>query len=570
MDSGRSTASPPANPAPSSKRSVLAHEVRVIATGARPSGNSGERELFTEETTSVLVFENGGVIRLSAAVIPGQLLFLTNRESKREVVAQVTHKRNNRPTSCYVELEFTESSPGFWGVEIPKSTEPSPAPSPENAKHMEIAELVRSAETTSDDPHTPARVPDAQEVERLKNEVEALRKQLESLRETQRAATPPAAPAALNVSPPVIPPAAPANEEPPTIAAPSRPLTKSREDSVSALPKAHPAASAKADVPPVEVPPVTASPKPPSTSKPAVDPKVPLPKPTAQNPEPPSAEEDILPKPALDFDKAAAKAARSRRSAGQGATRVAQGSSGATRRRFLLVALLLVLIGAAWTMNWLPWLPPVKNILPGASSRLGRSPYSASAAPAATPKPSAVLPGKVATTKQTAETSLLPPGSAPRDSQTIDAPPNAAPTPEPAPATSVSKEPESPSSLVEKPSRSASTPKQVFLRSSNKTASAPASATPDASGFLPPKLVRSVRPVVPPQALRDFVTGNVTVDATVDIVGHVKAATALSGPEPLRKTAVAAVKQYRYQPALQNGKPVPAHVQVTIQFWFEP
>jgi periplasmic protein TonB len=565
VDSGRSTASPPANPVPSSKKNVLAHEVRVIATGARPSGDSGERELFTEETTSVLVFENGGVIRLSAAVIPGQLLFLTNQESKREVVAQVTHKRNNRPTSCYVELEFTESSPGFWGVEIPKSTEPSPAPSPENVKHMEIAELVHSADRTSDDPDVPARVPDAQEVERLKNEVEALRKQLESLREAQRAAAPPAVAVASNVSPPVFPQAAPADGEPPSAAAPSSPLTISREDVVSEVP---PAASAKTEVPPVEVPPVTVSPKPLSVSTPVVTVEAPSPKPTVESPESARAEEDILPKPSLDFDKAAAKAARSRHSAGASVTRVAQASSGATRRRFLLVALLLVMIGAAWSMNWLPWLPPMKNILPGASSSLGRGPYSTSAAPAVTPKTSATLPGKVAT-KQPGETSSLPPGSAPRGSQSIGATPNAASTPGPASAISASKERES-SSLVEKPSPSASAPKQILLRSSNKTASASASATPDASGFLPPKLVRSVRPVVPPQALRNFVTGNVTVDATVDSAGHVKAATALSGPETLRKAAVDTVKRYRYQPALQNGKPVPAHVQVIIQFWFEP
>jgi len=46
----------------------------VIATGARPGDSGGQRDLFTEETTTVLVFENGAVIRLSAAVAAGQLL----------------------------------------------------------------------------------------------------------------------------------------------------------------------------------------------------------------------------------------------------------------------------------------------------------------------------------------------------------------------------------------------------------------------------------------------------------------------------------------------------------------
>ena len=31
-----------------------------------------------------------------------------------------------------------------------------------------------------------------------------------------------------------------------------------------------------------------------------------------------------------------------------------------------------------------------------------------------------------------------------------------------------------------------------------------------------------------------------------------------------------ALKQYRYEPATQRGKPVADHITVTIKFWFEP
>jgi len=47
----------------------------VVATGARPGDKAEKRELFTEETETVLVFESGGVIRLSAAVAVGQWFF---------------------------------------------------------------------------------------------------------------------------------------------------------------------------------------------------------------------------------------------------------------------------------------------------------------------------------------------------------------------------------------------------------------------------------------------------------------------------------------------------------------
>src|SRR5215831_10042014 len=85
------------------KSHPIALEVPVVATGARPGDQSDKRELFTEETETVLVLEHGAVIRLSAAVVVGQLVFLTNKQSGKEIVTQVLRKRNFRPTACYVE-----------------------------------------------------------------------------------------------------------------------------------------------------------------------------------------------------------------------------------------------------------------------------------------------------------------------------------------------------------------------------------------------------------------------------------------------------------------------------------
>ena len=105
----------------------VALETTVVATGARPGDSSSKRELFTEETQTVLVFERGAVIRLSAAVADGQLLFLTNKSTGKEVVTQVVRKRSFRPTNCYVDLEFTDPCPGFWGIEFPKAAVTPPA-----------------------------------------------------------------------------------------------------------------------------------------------------------------------------------------------------------------------------------------------------------------------------------------------------------------------------------------------------------------------------------------------------------------------------------------------------------
>ena len=87
---------------------------------------------------------------------------------------------------------------------------------------------------------------------------------------------------------------------------------------------------------------------------------------------------------------------------------------------------------------------------------------------------------------------------------------------------------------------------------------------------MPPKLTKSVRAVASLDALRDFETGNVVIDAVVGTSGEVHFISVLSGPPSLRDAAVESLKQYRYEPAMRQGQPVPAHVTITIHFRFEP
>jgi protein TonB len=126
-DAELSSAAQPANPQASSdprsdaagKPQPVPLEVSVSVNGARTVEGSEKREPFSESTKTVLVFGNGAVIRLQASVAPGQLLFLTNEKTKKEVVCQVVKSKNYRSVSGYVELEFTEAVPGFWGMRFP-------------------------------------------------------------------------------------------------------------------------------------------------------------------------------------------------------------------------------------------------------------------------------------------------------------------------------------------------------------------------------------------------------------------------------------------------------------------
>jgi hypothetical protein len=179
-NSSSQVGTPAAGPRSAAPSNPIAHETEVVATGAHE--NAGKRELFKENTTTALVFPNGGVIRLSVPVASGQLIFLTNQQTRREVVAQVTRKRNNPSAGFYVELEFTEPAPDFWGIAFPEAAaqtlvSPQPPPVATAAGAEVAAEFSQSAEAQPDDLSPDAPAPSADEVHALMEEVEALRAQ---------------------------------------------------------------------------------------------------------------------------------------------------------------------------------------------------------------------------------------------------------------------------------------------------------------------------------------------------------------------------------------------------------
>ena len=492
---------------------AAAREVRVRVTGARVGSVSGERELFSELTTTVLVFEKGGVIRLTAAVAPGQLLFLANDESKREVVAQVIRKRVYRPTECYVEFEFSEPAPGFWGMEFSAAT----ALLPRDANVIAATELISSAETTEDELDEAAR-PDSSEVEALKREVEGLRSQLNQLQtqpepvQAQPAATIANAPSTslANASSPQAP-----RQEVPTYQIEKAPWTE-----------------LSADVAPMEG----------------------EPKPTRVY----SPDQDLLPKPALDFHVPVPKRSRSFRARGQ----FTPGFRSGVMRLVILSSVLAALIGVAWYKHWLPWMHEstkfsVSTFAGGVTTKV------------AMPKP-AILPteatkGAAGTNEALSAKAATPGTGSSSESPSEVAGENGMETGSSAyevvkPAT---REKSKPAASISRARPSPVAP--VPARMANPVL--PAST--GNSGFLPPKLIRSERAVASLDDLRDFETGSVVIDAFIDTDGSVGSMTVLSGPPSLRQPALRALKDYKYEPATQHGHPISAHVTVKIQFHFE-
>jgi TonB family protein len=87
------------------------HGSKVPARGAAP-----HPEPFEEETSSMIVFPHGGVLRMATSVNAGQMLVLTNLKSRQDAICRVIKVRSYSKSSSYVEVEFTHRQPGFWGV----------------------------------------------------------------------------------------------------------------------------------------------------------------------------------------------------------------------------------------------------------------------------------------------------------------------------------------------------------------------------------------------------------------------------------------------------------------------
>ena len=73
-------------------------------------------------------------------------------------------------------------------------------------------------------------------------------------------------------------------------------------------------------------------------------------------------------------------------------------------------------------------------------------------------------------------------------------------------------------------------------------------------------------PVYPDLARRMNVTGTVHVAIVVDTTGKVTSAKAVDGSPVLRGSAELAVKQWRFEPATMNGKPVTGSGTVSVTF----
>lgn len=82
-------------------------------------------EPFEEDTTTMIVFPRGAVVKLRARVRTGHSMVLTNLLTKQTALCRIIQVNTAPSIAHYVKLEFAQPTPGFWGVHFPSDPLPS-------------------------------------------------------------------------------------------------------------------------------------------------------------------------------------------------------------------------------------------------------------------------------------------------------------------------------------------------------------------------------------------------------------------------------------------------------------
>jgi TonB family protein len=124
-------------------------------------------EPFEEQTTTMIVFPQGAVVRMTTSVTVGQMLVITNSKTRQDAICRVVKVRTFSKMQGYVEIEFTHSQPGYWGVHFPgdgpvvKAASPASAPAavPEPAPAPPVSKAEQpKTESAPEVSWAPARV----------------------------------------------------------------------------------------------------------------------------------------------------------------------------------------------------------------------------------------------------------------------------------------------------------------------------------------------------------------------------------------------------------------------------
>jgi protein TonB len=82
----------------------------------------------------------------------------------------------------------------------------------------------------------------------------------------------------------------------------------------------------------------------------------------------------------------------------------------------------------------------------------------------------------------------------------------------------------------------------------------------------PPRAISTPAPVYPKLAQQARIQGDVLISAVIDVAGNVTQMKVVSGPPLLYAAALAALRNWKFEPTYLNGEPWPVSHEITIHF----
>jgi TonB family protein len=537
-------------------------------------------EPFEEQTSTMIVFPQGGVLKMSTAVSVGQMLVVTNLKSGQDAICRVVKVRAYGATQSYVEVEFTHRQVGYWGVQFPSDVVESPKkPAPVSAPRAPIAPSAAFEPPAS---HAQTAPP-----------VSAVNTTPAPARANE-AAKPPSPFVGLGAQEDVQLPATPTTARP----GPAAPVDLDFKPRPVELPK--PAAV----ISPLPSPSVEelrgdaqpAAPKPIDMEEPVLE--------LEDSADVESSSVASTPAPAFRAFGTSTNLGGIANPAGTrplareifGAPSKSENAApqGEGSHKLILSAVavaLLAVVGAGgyFFLHHHSVTPAAEVAPPARQQEVAPSP-----APSAAP-PVAANVTKPAPTRSAAVAAGAPvaPGHEEAAGDTKQPARNDAPAPTGSPAASpatsnvasagaeqrhasgnvpslfgaLNAHPVASHSAAEEGEAPAvpTAPAESIPVISQPAAGLPAPAPP-VSTNKPPRLISSVLPVYPDFARQRGIEGNVVIQATIEANGTVGATKILSGPQSLRQSALHALRQWKYEPAKIDGQNASADVTVTLHF----
>ena len=575
-------------------------EVPVKVHGSRvdnaASGATAKTEPFEEQTSTMIVFPQGGVLKMATPVTAGQMMVVTNLKSGHDSICRIVKVRAYGQGQSYVEIEFTHRQPGYWGVYFP-------------------SDGVEGAN------HTAAVSPAAPAVQPISTEV---RVEKAGERTASDIATSLAKPSVVKSAGPATRPDsvfAPIGSQEQVQPAASATSSRVKQSSLTELEGAHPdfeTATRGSAVDSLGV----------GSVSPAASVSI------------GELQGDMDASPAFSFagagvpgevaESAPAHSAQPtghlsimptlggghaglKEPAGSALDPSALGMSGRTTEvsqgKVIAVsafALMALAVGAAYYFHFFSFgsksavkplstvsAPPVAPDL-AAQTNPVQQPENPASSPVGQANPLSqppAIPGTAVASAPSARVNATAPPR-PTKSAAAAAVVEAAPPNTPAAENTAPKVPDMFGALHAHPtSRSYSA--DSGQGEATPSVDAPAVETSDAElpqttessaieppsaesqgpvrihvggALKPPRLVSSVLPVYPPVARDAGIEGDVVIDTTIDKVGKVTSMKVVSGPPMLRQAALEALRQWKYEPSKLNGEPVPVQMTVTIRF----